>query len=513
MKKRTNKLKSNWEKFTLTEANQPSLWVSAFFLVTVFLFASCSPELQEQASLVEKEARMPEVSFEKWYESEHKEILETPSNARLQFDPSVRLTYRYKEVDWSSYKKLNIPSKLAIYEFDFLAPNLVVPFDFKEEFGYEEALKRSKQTLLIYAQGNEVVKAYVVRYYFSGEKEWIADFKKVNYDAIDKNWKGQIDLYSLNEIHLVSFDMVIGQVIGTETMKLGSQDDLHPSQSANITCTTTWTPGPCEPISGETGVVCYDTFATYCYTTGPPLVIGFPFWNGSGGFAPGGSGGPPDQSICDFDPTCIPYPDSMDDAEASIQKLIEGITDPEQRRKAQLDYIRTHGGREFAEFVEELISEGGLSMGDLSEINKMVNSVYFNQKGLFMMNIFSPENVAQVLTLALSNVSFQLRNKIFNYSLQYGAYRNLASLIGNKSFLVDGKIFVFKGLTEHGVKRVIERGISEGNIINALNFGSQTIKMGQYGTPHLHIIYNGLEIVIEAGTSSSQLGKIITIMI
>jgi hypothetical protein len=243
------------------------------------------------------------------------------------------------------------------------------------------------------------------------------------------------------------------------------------------------------------------------------LISGFLFWNGSGGFAPGGTGGPPDQSICDFDPTCIPHPDSMDDAEVSIQKLIEGITDPEQRRKAQLDYLRTHGGREFAEFVEELISEGGLSMGDLSEINKMVNSVYFNQKGLFMMNIFSPENVAQVLTLALSNVSFQLRNKIFNYSLQYGAYRNLASLIGNKSFLVDGKIFVFKGLTEHGVKRVIERGISEGSIINALNFGSQTIKMGQYGTPHLHIIYNGLEIVIEAGTSSSQLGKIITIMI
>jgi len=128
---------------------------------------------------------MPEVNFEKWYESEHKEILETPSNARLQFDPRVQLTYRYKEVDWSSYKKLNIPSKLAIYEFDFLAPNLVIPFDFKKEFGYEEALNRSKQTLLIYAQGNEVVKAYVVRYYFSGKKEWIGDFQKVNYDAIE----------------------------------------------------------------------------------------------------------------------------------------------------------------------------------------------------------------------------------------------------------------------------------------------------------------------------------------
>jgi len=288
--------------------------VKRIFLIAALLVTACSPELQEQASLVEKEAILPEVNFEKWYESENKEIQSPKSNARLKFESSVQLTYRYKEVDWSSYKKLNIPSKLAIYEFDFLAPNLVVPFDFKEEFGYEEALKRSKQTLLIYAQGNEVVKAYVVRYYFSGEKEWIADFQKVNYDAIDKNWKGQIDLYSLNEIHLVSFDMVIGQVIGTETMKLGSQDDLHPSQSANITCTTTWTPGPCEPIFGGGGIVCYDTLTTFCYNSSPPLISGFPFWNGSGGFAPGGTGEPAVQSICDFDPTCIPHPD-LDNSE------------------------------------------------------------------------------------------------------------------------------------------------------------------------------------------------------
>jgi hypothetical protein len=278
-----------------------------FFLIAVFLVAACSPELQEQEGVVERVANPVETKFEKWYETEHKEILETPSNARMHFDPSVRLTYRYKEVDWSSYKKLNLPGKLEVYEFEFLAPNVVVPFDFKEKFGYEEALKRSKHTLLIFAQGDQVVKSFVVRYYFSGEKAAIDDFQKVNYDAVDKNWKGEIDLYSLNEIHLVSFDMVIGQVIGTETMKLGSQDDIHPSLSASTTCTTIWTPGPCEPI--PQGVICYDTIATYCYNSSPPLMTGFPEWNGSGGFAPGGTGGPAVQSICDFDPACIPHPD------------------------------------------------------------------------------------------------------------------------------------------------------------------------------------------------------------
>ena len=355
----------------------------------------------------------------------------------------------------------------------------------------------------------------MVRYYYSGLDEISKKVKEVNYDRLSWNWEGQIQIYSLDEIHLVSFDILNGKVFATEIMEVGVEGGNQSSISASYSCTITWTPGPCEsdPTSDGPGVTCHDVFTSTCYYDQPPLLIGYPIWNGSGGFGSSGSSNPGDQYLCDSDPSCIPHPDLMVEGESLIQNYIEGLSDPELRRRAQLDYLRTHGGREFAEFVEELINEGGLSMGDISEINKMVNSVYFNQKGLFMMNIFSPDNVAQVLTLALSNVSFQLRNKIFNYSLQYGAYRNLASLIGNKSFLVDGKILVFKGLTEHGVKRVIERGISEGSIINALNFGSQTIKMGQYGTPHLHIIYNGLEIVIEAGPSSSQLGKIITIMI
>jgi hypothetical protein len=193
----------------------------------------------------------------------------------------------------------------------------------------------------------------VIRYYFSGEKAGIADFQKVNYDAVDKNWKGQIDLYSLNEIHLVSFDMVIGQVIGTETMKLGSHDDIHPSQSANTTCTTIWTPGPCEPI--PQGVTCYDTFTTFCYNSNPPLISGFPFWNGSGGFAPGGTGGPPDQSICDFDPTCIPHPDSQ----VNPDELIDGFYDEPvdfilESNPGSLDWQNSSSSERFVHMINHI---------------------------------------------------------------------------------------------------------------------------------------------------------------
>ncbi len=102
MKKKIKKLKPNWQKCNPIERNQPSLWLSAFFLIAALLVTACSPELQEQASLVEKEALLPEINFEKWYESENKEIQSPKSNARLKFESSVQLTYRYKDVDWSS---------------------------------------------------------------------------------------------------------------------------------------------------------------------------------------------------------------------------------------------------------------------------------------------------------------------------------------------------------------------------------------------------------------------------
>jgi len=423
VKMRRITFKSNWRELIQLEVSQPKSLGSAFFLVAVFLFASCSPELQEQASLVEKEVSLAEVNFEKWYETEHKEILETPSNARLKFDPRVRLTYRYKAVDWSNYKKLNIPSKLAIYEFDFLASNVVVPFDFKEEFGFEDALKRSKQTLLIFAQGDEVIKSYVVRYYYSGLEEISKKVKEVNYDRLSWNWEGQIQIYSFDEFHLVSFNILNGKVFATETMEVGAEGGNQSSISASYTCTITWTPGPCEsdPTSDGPGVTCHDVFTSTCYYDQPPLLIGYPIWNGSGGFGSSGSSNPGDQYLCDSDPSCIPHPDLMVEGESLIQNYIEGLSDPELRRRAQLDYLRTHGGSDFVQIIEELLSTSGLTIGDVEEINNLVNIFYMRQKGLFMMNIFSPDNVGLIFTFALTNPNMTglARNKSFQIFNRY----------------------------------------------------------------------------------------------
>jgi hypothetical protein len=120
MKKRTNKFKLGWQKFTSIEENQLSLGIRAFFSGPVFLFATSGSEFQEQASLVEKESSPVKGKFEKWHQSKNKDFQALKSNARMKFESSVQLTNRFKIVEWGSYKKFKIPNSLAVYQGDGL---------------------------------------------------------------------------------------------------------------------------------------------------------------------------------------------------------------------------------------------------------------------------------------------------------------------------------------------------------------------------------------------------------
>lgn len=120
--------KSNWRELTPIEKKQLSLGLSAFFLGSAFLFATCGSEFQEQASLVEKEASLVKGKFEKWYQNKDKEIQAPKANARMKFEASVQLTNRFKVVDWISYKILNIPSSLVTCQGDGLTSLPNYPF-------------------------------------------------------------------------------------------------------------------------------------------------------------------------------------------------------------------------------------------------------------------------------------------------------------------------------------------------------------------------------------------------
>ncbi|UJP65151.1 DUF2380 domain-containing protein [Mongoliitalea daihaiensis] len=135
---------------------------------------------------------------------------------------------------------------------------------------------------------------------------------------------------------------------------------------------------------------------------------------GSGAFGSTGGGSGTSNGVCDhtnnFASDCIPFP----------------VTNPEDRRRAQLDYLRTHGGRDFVNIIEELLTTPGLKVGDVSEINILVNNFYLRQKGLFMMNIFSIDNVGMILTLGIwnPNLTTIARNKTFQLFSRYATQNN-----------------------------------------------------------------------------------------
>jgi hypothetical protein len=238
---------------------------------------------------------------------------------------SVKLTQNKKNVNWQSRKKLRDVKYAEMHEFEITTNNNIIPFWFKERFGVDKGFERSKQTLLAFTSGGEVTKFYIVRYYYSGMNKVNSSIKNAFYDDLGKEWEGEVAVYSLDETHIVSFDVVYGQV-----MKTKSYSTTDPSKnfiSANMTCIVLWHPGPCEYISQ--GIKCYDTFETICYSTAPPSggIGGSPVYI----YQTGGSGGSPsgpdeNQFDCEaWDLNCVPYTGVVNPAD-----LISGYNEPFQ---------------------------------------------------------------------------------------------------------------------------------------------------------------------------------------
>ncbi len=106
------------------------------------------------------------------------------------------------------------------------------------------------------------------------------------------------------------------------------------------------------------------------------------------------------------------------------------------------------------------MSAPNLTVGEVAEINHVVDSVYQNVKAQYFMAIFSPDNVATILFLGLSSdVSPAFRTRFFNVFSRYAAYAEIANMIDTRTWVVNGVPVVFNGYTTHGV---IAYGLSKG---------------------------------------------------
>jgi hypothetical protein len=75
------------------------------------------------------------------------------------------------------------------------------------------------------------------------------------------------------------------------------------------------------------------------------------------------------------------------------EEEIEALTDPETKRKAQLDYIRISDGQDgidFSSMIDEIMRTPNLTVGDVIEINATVNKYYLNLRGRYIIAVYDP---------------------------------------------------------------------------------------------------------------------------
>lgn len=114
-----------------------------------------------------------------------------------------------------------------------------------------------------------------------------------------------------------------------------------------------------------------------------------------------------------------PGDDNSPDHPDEIEEYLQDDHQYQQaKRLAQLDWIKKHGGREFADVIEAIFNSpsilNSLDLGDVYDLNHLVERVYLQLRAEYMMSIFSPEIVGEILVFSLGvGVNKEVQNKFF----------------------------------------------------------------------------------------------------
>jgi hypothetical protein len=176
---------------------------------------------------------------------------------------------------------------------------------------------------------------------------------------------------------------------------------------------------------------------------------------------------------CDF--SIGVFPPSEEELKRLLEEYIELIADPEEKRKAQLDYIKKHDGedgRHFSSMVEEIVSTPGITVGDVIEINATVNKYYLNLRGRYFIAVYNPFAKAArfLLELALIETGTEVLFSATKLALST-RYGILATQAARQTW--NGFANIFKANTDDilaAAKRIKDYRKSTGNLTGG-NYG------------------------------------------
>lgn len=206
-----------------------------------------------------------------------------------------------------------------------------------------------------------------------------------------------------------------------------------------------------DPYQTFTGIDCYTEIYWESSNAGDPVM----FDDNSGG----GSGGS--------------YTPNLEAVKKAEEARISKISDPEERRKAQLKYLKDFGGqtgKAFAAMVEAFLETSGLTVGDVHEINKIVQAATNSLINNYLQAIFgtSASMAKPFIELALfnglSNAALQGISAVVKSKVAADVYN---SIRGIKS-MPTNTTTSFKSITEGNSVLNFEVGVTRTSFMNNL---------------------------------------------
>ena len=114
-----------------------------------------------------------------------------------------------------------------------------------------------------------------------------------------------------------------------------------------------------------------------------------------------------------------------EDSRAALEIIIAREQDPETKRKIQLEYIQNFGGndgRQFKFMIEELLTIRAIKVGFVHDLNQAVAKAYLELKARYIMAIFNPTTVSQILLLSIhADVTGSVRSSMFRTISRYAS--------------------------------------------------------------------------------------------
>jgi len=318
---------------------------------------------------------------------------------------SNRVNTQLKKLDWKK-SLVHEGSNVIEVELDYNYHGVPTNGE-KSTEEIREKQKKSFYRMILIPEENGEYSGAILKFF---PDQGITDQDNIllnNYSTVSPEYSGKVELVTWDETLIKGWRIKNGVVIKyiTPAKQLTGKRNNGSIQSRGG-CTT-YTERDCITYQGVTD--CYDNIP----------VVECDEDQDADEYSEGGGSSRPTFSSTKWHGFSPGFSTGGASSEQKLQNYIAGIKDPDAKRKAQLEYLKTHGGSQFVGLVNELLAVSGLKMGDIAEINKIVNNVYLQQKGKFMMAIFSPENLSQILLLYSSNISTALRNKVFSTVPKY----------------------------------------------------------------------------------------------